>query len=287
MNKAPAFQFYPNDWSRDLEEHPLEIEGAWIRIICKLSWSETRGTLTKTLTQWSRILRVGERKGLSILNYLFEQKIADVTFASDKNAPRSQHRGEKMIEKCLEQKAFLVKQKQSDKITGNTLVTITSRRMVHDEKIRQIRVEAGSKGGNPALKSQTRHDVLDKQILVKQNPTPSSSSSSSSSNKDNIVVSPANNGCPHKEIVGLYHEILPMLPRVRQWTPKRQKLLKARWTSAKENADLAWWADFFRYVREKCPHLTGTNDRNWTADLEWLCTEGNFVKVLEGRYEKR
>jgi len=28
MGKNPAFQFYPNDWARDLEEHTLEIEGA-------------------------------------------------------------------------------------------------------------------------------------------------------------------------------------------------------------------------------------------------------------------
>ena len=144
MNKAPAFQFYPMDWARDLEEHPLEIEGAWIRICCKLWWSETRGTLNKTLTQWARILRVGEKKSLSIITYLLNQRIADGV------------------------------------ITSNN-ITITSRRMVHDDKIRQIRIDAGSKGGNPALKHPTRQDNLDKQTEVKQNPTPSSSSSTSTS----------------------------------------------------------------------------------------------------------
>jgi len=108
----------------------------------------------------------------------------------------------------------------------------------------------------------------------------------SSSKRDNIVVSGANNNCPHQEIIALYHEILPALSRVRQWTPKRQKLLKARWFSSPEYQSLQWWKAFFEYIRE-CPHLIGKNDRQWTADLEWLCVESNFVKTLEGRYDNR
>lgn len=113
-------------------------------------------------------------------------------------------------------------------------------------------------------------------------------SSSSSSNKDinTLVVSGANNGCPHQEIINLYHELCPMLPRVRQWTPKRQKQLKARWLSSKDYQDTEWWRDFFQYIAGKCPHLIGKNDRQWTADLEWICKEENFVKIVEGRYEK-
>lgn len=101
-----------------------------------------------------------------------------------------------------------------------------------------------------------------------------------------LVISGANNDCPHQEIITLYHELLPMLPKVRQWTPKRQKYLRARWLSSREYQSLDWWKDFFEFVRDKCPHLTGKNDRQWTADLEWLCNESNFIKTLEGRYQK-
>jgi hypothetical protein len=52
---------------------------------------------------------------------------------------------------------------------------IFSRRMVRDEKLRNIRSEAGKQGGNPILVKQNPTTP------VKQNPTPSSSSSSSSS----------------------------------------------------------------------------------------------------------
>ncbi len=156
MGKAPAFQFYPSDWTRDLEEHPLEIEGAWIRICCKLWWEEERGTATKTLAKWARILHSGEKKSLSIVAYLFKHRIADVVIEKD-------------------------------------AITITSRRMVRDEYIRRIRTSAGIRGGNPVLKKAPPEEVLDKQTAVKQNPTPSSSSSSSPSEKE---ISPPASASP-------------------------------------------------------------------------------------------
>lgn len=116
MGKNPAFLFYPMDWQRDLEEHPLEIEGAWIRICCKLWWSETRGEMTKSLSQWARILREKNKKTEKILQYLSKNGVATITYLDNQN------------------------------------VTIISRRMVKDEKIRQIRREVGKLGGNPNLK---------------------------------------------------------------------------------------------------------------------------------------
>jgi len=78
--KAPAFQFYVMDWMRDLEEYPLEIEGAWIRIICKLWFSDKRGSLTRTADQWGRILRIPEEEAVRIITKLKDEKIGDVTF---------------------------------------------------------------------------------------------------------------------------------------------------------------------------------------------------------------
>lgn len=143
--KSPAFQFYPGDWQRDLSEHPLEIEGAWIRICCALWWSETPGKSTKPLTNWARVLRVGEKKSLSIITYLLNQNIAEV-------------------------------------IIQNSTITISSRRMIKDEYIRNVRRNSGLQGGNPSLKSSSINGDLLNQNLVNQNPTPSSSSSTSTSN---------------------------------------------------------------------------------------------------------
>lgn len=122
MGKNPAFQFYPSDWQRDLDDHPLEIEGAWIRICGRLFWTE--GTATKSLQEWSRILRKNEKKTEKILQYLGDKNIADL-------------------------------------LNQNGLFTITSRRMVRDAYIRKVRKISGIKGGNPALLlNQNNQDLL-------------------------------------------------------------------------------------------------------------------------------
>lgn len=158
---------------------------------------------------------------------------------------------------------------------SNGKVTVLNRRMVREEKDRK----------NNALR-QARHKSNVKSNADGNEKVTPPSSSSSSKDINTLVISGANNDCPHQEIIALYHDLLPMLPKVRQWTPKRQKNLRARWLSSKEYQDLDWWKEFFTFISTKCPHLTGKNDRNWTADLEWICTESNFVKILEGRYQK-
>jgi hypothetical protein len=115
MGKNPAFLFYPADWRRDLDDSPLEIEGSWIRIICRLWDQPEKGKATKTLKEWSRILRKTERKTLKILQILIENDVA------------------------------------SGQVLDNQNITIISRRMVKDERIRKLRREVGRLGGNPGL----------------------------------------------------------------------------------------------------------------------------------------
>jgi hypothetical protein len=60
--------------------------------------------------------------------------------------------------------------------------SISSRRMIRDENLRQVRALGGKLGGNPALKKADKVNLEDNQEVVdevKENPTPSSLSSSS------------------------------------------------------------------------------------------------------------
>jgi len=140
IGKNPAFQFYPSDWTRDLDDQDLEVEGAWIRIICRLWWSETKGEATKPLKEWARILRKTEQKTIKIFQILIEKHIADGSVLDNQN------------------------------------VTIISRRMKRSVEISKIRYEVGLKGGNPVLKKTDKN--LDNQD-ANQKPRSSSSSSSS------------------------------------------------------------------------------------------------------------
>lgn len=102
---------------------------------------------------------------------------------------------------------------------------------------------------------------------------------------------PSANGpppCPHQEIIDVYHECLPELPRVRVWTDKRKRSLQARWREDPKRQSTEWWRKFFTYIHEKQPFVLGHNERGWVADLEWICTEGNFAKIIEGaRYRSK
>jgi hypothetical protein len=89
---------------------------------------------------------------------------------------------------------------------------------------------------------------------------------------------------PRKEIVGLYHQILGELPKVKAWTDKRQKALKARWREDKKRQNLEWWRKYFEYVKES-PFLMGKSKEDFRADIDFLISP-KLLNVIEGRYHQ-
>lgn len=94
-------------------------------------------------------------------------------------------------------------------------------------------------------------------------------------------------GCPHSEIVDLYHEVLPANPRIKSWTGKRQSNLRTRWREDSKRQSLDYWRRFFAHVAAS-PFLTGQRadrqGRPFLPGLDWLVMPENFAKVIEGRY---
>ncbi len=108
--------------------------------------------------------------------------------------------------------------------------------------------------------------------------------------KNILVGDPVTDVCPHQDIIKIFHAELPMLTRIRDWTPARQELLRARWRSKKEYQEVDWWKEFFIYIREKCPFLIGKTEqkngkRAWQADLPWILEQKHFTKIVEGGFE--
>ena len=174
MGKCPAFQFYPSDWTRDLEEHPLEIEGAWIRICCRLWWSETPGEISKSLTQWSKSLAIHHNTCLKIFAYLAKHNIAtiDITCQLPTPLPAS-------YLPCY----LPFTGGGKDEVRGK-LLRVVNRRMVRDHEIRVLRSKSGTLGGNPNFEKGKTNPYYKKDNITKtdkQKITPSTSSSSSTS----------------------------------------------------------------------------------------------------------
>lgn len=98
------------------------------------------------------------------------------------------------------------------------------------------------------------------------------------------------NNCPHEKIVELFHEILTMCPRVKQWTDARKRALQQRWRENTKHQSLDFWRKFFEHIKES-QFLTGrVHGRDgklpFLATLEWLIRANNFVKVIEGNYHR-
>lgn len=101
---------------------------------------------------------------------------------------------------------------------------------------------------------------------------------------------PAKADCPHQQIIALYHELLPMCPAIRDWTPARAQALRARWNEDAKRQSLDYWKRFFTYVAES-EFLTGrahtTQGRKpFFASLEWIVKAENFTKIREGKYHE-
>ena len=263
--KRPAFQFYPADWQKDAELQSCSIaaRGLWIEMMCICHQCEPYGHLAvngSPLTAGKLARLVGETPAL-IKRLLAELRGAGV---------------------------------YSEAADG----CVYSRRMVEDERIRNIRADAGRLGGNPALVrnkvNQIPNDVDNQDS--NQDLTPSSSSSSSSSE----TLLPANAGsvavtrrpdCPHEQIIELYQKHCPELPGIATWTPTRRAYLQARWKEDKRRQNLDWWERFFKYIHKSdwlCGRIKSRDGgKPFMADLEWIITLGNFVKILERKYENK
>ena len=62
---------------------------------------------------------------------------------------------------------------------------------------------------------------------------------------------------------------------------QRKKAVRARWN---EHKDIKVFEKLFRKA-EASSFMKGRNDRNWTADFDWMMKPTNFIKILEGKYD--
>lgn len=105
---------------------------------------------------------------------------------------------------------------------------------------------------------------------------------------DGLQASKAPPPCPHKAIIELYHEILPIAPRVRVWEGVNKTHLQQRWRSAPERQSLDWWREFFTRVARSdflMGRKAGKRGSAFRVSLGWLVKAEKFQNVLNGDYD--
>lgn len=86
----------------------------------------------------------------------------------------------------------------------------------------------------------------------------------------------------YQEIVNMYNDTCVSFPKVQTLSENRKKAIKARFKQYAID-------DFKRLfeMAEQSDFLKGSNNRNWSANFDWLIKDSNMAKVLEGNYTNR
>lgn len=91
---------------------------------------------------------------------------------------------------------------------------------------------------------------------------------------------------PLQEILDLYHQKLPSLPKVRIFDEARKKAIRGRWKSHPKCASLEFWSGFFDLIG-RSDFLMGRTSNPWTACcFDWIFKPANFKKIVEGNYNR-
>lgn len=103
MSVLPYMPFFPSDWIRDTRCLCVATRGVWVDILCELWHAPQRGTKTMTIAQWARAVGCSTEEFKAALQELESQSIPNITRDSDAQ------------------------------------VTLLSRRMIRDEKVRELK----------------------------------------------------------------------------------------------------------------------------------------------------
>ena len=86
----------------------------------------------------------------------------------------------------------------------------------------------------------------------------------------------------YQQIADLYNTICKSFPRCTTLSEKRKKAINARLKT--------YSVDDIKKCFEKAEQsnfLKGGNNRNWSANFDWLMSDSNMAKVLDGNYDNR
>lgn len=87
--------------------------------------------------------------------------------------------------------------------------------------------------------------------------------------------------CPYEKIQKQYNDICISFPSILEIDGNRRKAVSARWRA---HPSLDTFEELFK-IAESSAFLKGENDRNWSADFDWMMRTSNFAKILEHKYD--
>ena len=177
---------------------------------------------------------------------------------------------------------------------------------IHPERIQEIMLDfvkwqlfENSHGVITCLKMASRTDEYTQQLMrnqeslgtnsrVSRNNIRGNRTEQNRTEQKNTNIETSVSICPVTEIVNLYHQNLPTLPKVAKLTKTRIGYIKQRWRE--DMPSLQQWENFFNFVNQSdflMGRTAAHEDRPpFRADFEWLIKPSNFTKIAERRYHR-
>ena len=84
-------------------------------------------------------------------------------------------------------------------------------------------------------------------------------------------------------IADMYNDTCVSFPKLTKLSDKRKKAVRARF---KQGYSVQDFKRLFE-MAEGSSFLKGGNNRNWSANFDWLTADANMAKVLDGNYQDR
>lgn len=188
----------------------------------------------------------------------------------------------KSIQVLVDRRKLII---EGDQITQNRAKTEAKTK----ENLRETARENGKKGGE---KSAEKRAVLSKNNDLDE-PVATSEIQAEKTREDKSKVEPK--GSCEITTPAAIDEVAQAIqhfnatasqaswPTVQKTSATRRSALKAR---IKDVGGLEAWCEAITRASTS-PHLTGQNNRGWTATFDWLANPANFTKLMEGNYDER
>ena len=176
--------------------------------------------------------------------------------------------------------------------TGLTIRNVRTA-IKHLKKTGEVTVNRHAKFSVITVKNYNQYQTSDKQVTVNRQGSDSQVTTieeGKKERKEKYNKSPKGDyesGTPENSIYAtireLYNSVCGSYPRLVKMSEARKKAINARMKTG-------YTLDDFRILFEKAEasdFLKGANKRNWSATFDWLISDSNMAKVLDGNYDAR
>jgi uncharacterized protein YdaU (DUF1376 family) len=136
------------------------------------------------------------------------------------------------------------------------------------------------------LRERTEHETCtNEHLTTNQEPLTTNQEPEDQKHCDQQAESPEKERIPFEKIRMAYNEVcVPVLSEALKLDDKRKRNIRKCWAMEVSGEYPFRSGEFWRRYFTDClkdPHWTGSNDRGWKADIEFLTRETTVLKVLE------